>query len=284
MPHRPHRTSHRRLALHEGFLRHAGGRWARISGLIALLAVVVYLADDPTPHAAGDTVYGYVLGVIATLLILWLAALGIRKRTHGRTPLKAWTSAHVWLGLALVVIATLHTGFEFGWNVHTLAYALMLLVVVSGLFGVAVYALVPERVAANRGERTERQMLDELRAIDRQLTLAAQPLGGAAIDLVRASLDENPFARGLWHRLVATEPYGPTAEARHAIGAIGGQDRAAVARVIALLSEKQASIARIHRHLHLRALLEIWLYLHIPATIALIAAVIAHIVAVFFYG
>ena len=54
--------------------------------------------------------------------------------------------------------------------------------------------------------------------------------------------------------------------------------------MIALLSEKQTSIARIHRHLHLRALLEIWLYLHIPATIALIAAMIAHIVAVFFYG
>ena len=35
--------------------------------------------------------------------------------------------------------------------------------------------------------------------------------------------------------------------------------------------------------MHLRALLEIWLYVHVPATIGLVAALIAHIVAVFFY-
>ena len=43
-------------------------------------------------------------------------------------------------GLSLIVIVTLHTGFQFGWNVHTLAYGLMLLVIVSGIFGIVVYA------------------------------------------------------------------------------------------------------------------------------------------------
>ena len=33
----------------------------------------------------------------------------------------------------------------------------------------------------------------------------------------------------------------------------------------------------------LKAMLEIWLYVHVPATFALIAALIAHIVSVFFY-
>ena len=42
-------------------------------------------------------------------------------------------------------------------------------------------------------------------------------------------------------------------------------------------------LARLRRHLRLKALLEIWLYVHVPATFALLAALTAHIVSVFFY-
>lgn len=279
-------TQRARATLHESFLRHANARWARISGSFCLVLILIYLIDDPSPHPKGDTIYGYTLGTIGVLLILWLTALGIRKRTmtRGRWSLKAWTSAHVWLGLSLIVIGTLHTGFHFGFNVHTLAYALMMLVILSGMFGVAVYALLPQRLSENRGELTEAQMLEALRALDRQLHTAAQPLTGGAADLVRASLDEDAFGAGLWRRLSSAEPQGATAAARLTMGSVAiGQPADAVGRVRALLGEKQGLIARIHRHLHLRALLEIWLYVHVPVTIALIAALIAHVVAVFFY-
>ena len=85
---------------------------------------------DVRPRHNGGSWYGYLLGTIGALLILWLTLLGVRKRamTRRRWSLKAWTSAHVYLGLSLIVIGTLHTGFQFGWNVHTLAYALMMLV------------------------------------------------------------------------------------------------------------------------------------------------------------
>jgi hypothetical protein len=35
--------------------------------------------------------------------------------------------------------------------------------------------------------------------------------------------------------------------------------------------------------MRLKALLEIWLYVHVPATFALLAALAAHIVSVFYY-
>jgi len=272
--------------LHEGFLRHAKWRWARIATIISIVAIIVYLIDDPKPRPDGGTVYGYTLGTIGALLILWLTALGIRKRrmTSGRWSLKAWVSAHVWLGLSLLVIATLHTGFHFGWNVHTLAYGLMIIVIASGLFGITAYATLPARLSENRGELTETQMLEALRSIDRQIHEAAQPLSGASAALVLAALDEDVFSRNLWRRLRASDLHGPTAAAR---AALQGNDRSTpretVRRLQALLGEKQALLAQVARHLRIRALLEVWLYLHVPLTIALIAALIAHIVSVFFY-
>ncbi len=43
---------------------------------------------------------------------------------------------------------TLHAGFQFGWNVHTLAYALMCLVVASGVVGTVLYLRYPAQMSA----------------------------------------------------------------------------------------------------------------------------------------
>ena len=115
-------------------------------------------------------------GTIGAGLIVWLALLGIRKRamTRGRWSLKAWTSAHVYLGLALIVIGTLHTGFQFGWNVHTLAWVLMMLVIVSGIYGISVYAMLPQGLRDSRSEMTGPQMIEAVRQ-PRQADPASPP-------------------------------------------------------------------------------------------------------------
>ncbi|MGH6780688.1 MAG: hypothetical protein ACREB5_01090, partial [Sphingomonadaceae bacterium] len=175
--------------LHDGFLRHRHFKWLKISGALSLAVIVGYFLIDVTPRHNGGSWYGYVLGTIGALQILWLTLLGIRKRamTRGRWSLKAWTSAHVYLGLSLIVIATLHTGFQFGWNVHTLAYTLMMLVILSGIFGIIAYATIPAALSNNREEMTQPQMIDALRAIDRQLHDAAQPLDQHLAALVQGS-------------------------------------------------------------------------------------------------
>ena len=129
-------------ASHEGFLRHKGFFWGKIATLLCLIAIVAYMLIDVEPRPNGGSWYGYILGTIGALQILWLTMLGVRKRaiTRKKWSLKAWTSAHVYLGLSLIVIATLHTGFQFDWNIHTLAYVLMMLVILSGIYGVSAYA------------------------------------------------------------------------------------------------------------------------------------------------
>lgn len=274
---------------HEGFLRHASFRWLKTAAIISLLAIVSYLLIDVQPRHNGGSWYGYTLGTIGVLFILWLSLLGIRKRkmSRGHWSLKAWTSAHVYLGLSLIVIGTLHAGFQLGWNVHTLAYVLMMIVILSGIWGIIAYATLPRVMSANRDQTTEAQMLASLRSIDRQLHDAAQPLGQQHAELVRSSLDQDPFGGGIFRRLTNRYPACKTRKAHDDILLMTGNqprvDDDPLEKVDSLLGRKRAILARTRKHLQLKAMLEIWLYFHVPLTFALIAALVAHIVSVFFY-
>lgn len=271
----------RRDSDHVSFLKHRGYRWLWIALGLSGASIAGYALIDQQPRPNGGTWYGYTLGTIGLGLILWLSLLGVRKRriNPGAWSLKAWTSAHVYLGLSLIVVGTLHTGFQIGWNVHTLAYVLMLLVIATGIYGVVVYATLPASLSANRKEMTRAQMLDALTAIDRQLESAAQPLGRAEADLVIAALAQDVFHGGAWGRLTGSYPRCATTRALKGMG--GASDE--VARVAALLEKRREQLAQIRGALRIRALLEVWLFIHIPLTIALIAALTAHVISVFYY-
>ncbi|HSG57803.1 MAG TPA: hypothetical protein VLA45_20315 [Paracoccaceae bacterium] len=276
-------TGRTRESDHEGFLAHKGMRWLKVALVMCLVAITAYLLVDVEPRHNGGTWLGYTLGTIGAGLIVWLALLGVRKRnmTRGKWSLKAWTSAHVYLGLALIVVATLHTGFQFGWNVHTLAYGLMMLVIASGVWGISVYASLPSKLADNRRGMTKQQMLASLDALDRQLESAAQPLGRAEADLVIAALEQDPFAGGLITRMSGRNPRCRT---RAALDHMPERsDDPATQKVLSLLRKREAQLDQIRRHLRLRAMLEVWLYIHVPVTIALLGALTAHIVSVFYY-
>ncbi|MFY8047959.1 MAG: hypothetical protein ACOVNS_03990 [Erythrobacter sp.] len=271
----------RRDSGHVSFLKHKGFRWLWIALALSGISIAGYLMIDQQPRPNGGSWYGYTLGTIGFGLIIWLSLLGVRKRriNPGVWSLKAWTSAHVYLGLALIVIGTLHTGFQIGWNVHTLAYVLMLLVIITGIYGVVVYATLPASLSANRNEMTRAQMLDALTAIDRQLESAAQPLGRAEADLVIAALAQDVFAGGPLARLTGSYPGCATTRALRGMGGTGE----ATTRVAALLEKRREQLDQIRGALRIRAMLEIWLFIHIPLTIALIAALTAHVISVFFY-
>jgi hypothetical protein len=276
-------------ASHEGFLRHRNFRWLKIALLLSSLALLGYALVDVHPRHNGGSWYGYTLGTVGALLILWLTMLGLRKRamTRGRWSLKAWTSAHVYLGLSLVVIATLHSGFQLGWNVHTLAWALMMAVILSGLFGIAAYSTLPAELSNSRAEMTKPQMVDAVVKLDRQLQTAAQPLGHEDTRIVSLSIEDDAFRGGLVRRLSGKYAHCRTAaalaEMRRRLALATGEQADAIEAVVSLLERKAAALDRIRKHLRIKALLEVWLYVHVPLTFALIAALGAHIVSVFFY-
>ena len=49
------------------------------------------------------------------------------------------------------------------------------------------------------------------------------------------------------------------------------------------MARKQELVDRARRAVALKARLDLWLYIHVPLSLALLAALIAHVVSVFFY-
>lgn len=275
---------------HESFLRYRSFRYLKLSLLGLAIAIALYMAPlHPTERANGGTPFGYTLGGVCTALILWLTWIGVRKRRHpmSGTRFKGWLSAHVYLGSALLFLVPLHSGFQFGWNVHTLAYALMVLVILSGAFGVYLYASLPHQITENRPGRKLEQLFGELGALDAECEALAKELPDAIAHATAAAVAERPGGRGLVSQLAGPPKYSPTVGALELVRAEGrrlAEERQRDATALAeVLARKLLLLGQVRRDLRYQARLRSWLFLHVPITFGLLVAVAIHIFVVFYY-
>ena len=306
-----------RDAIHTGFMRHRGFRWAKFALSLCLVCIAAYIWHEPLDAPNGGTWLGYTLGGIGAGLILFLTWLGVRKRRYRSSfgTLKGWTSAHVYLGFALIVISTLHTGFQFGLNIHTLTYVLMWLVVLSGVYGIVVYSKLPLEIARLHAGSTRDAWIEELLDLNEQALKLAEPMGEevhrkvvASVEKVqiggslrrqlygpkalRSSEDSRPLLQSRIESLLKLpKPTGSTVQPNTVVfmaGQLGGTDKTEqelqrLQQLLELIGRRNALADRINRDIALSARLQVWLLFHVPITFALIAALIAHVVSVFFY-
>ena len=310
--------------MQESYVNYRNFFYLKVALGLCALAILAYGLHHPSEPPNGGTWLGYTLGTLGAALIAWLAWFGVRKRRYSGTQdrLVAWLSAHIYLGSTLVVITTLHAGFQLGWNVHSLAYLLTLLVVASGFYGLYAYVSYPRELAANRGGTTREAMIADVAELDREcLTLADEVdkeahkvvlqsieetvLGGSVLEQLfgdparrsasvglNKSLDqvrqkiEARIARGVpqIQNLQEQEATAISFLAEHLIADGGGPQRLEnITRLFELITRKRALVERIQRDIQLQSRLAFWLYLHVPLSIGLLAALFCHVFAVFFY-
>ena len=151
--------------IHNSVLNWRSGFYGKVALALVVITSVTYVFHKPGGIPNGGTWLGYTYGTIGFGLIAWLAWFGVRKRQYGpkKALLEDWLSSHIYLGTALLVVATLHTAFRFGWNVHTLAFVLMTLVIFSGIFGIYAYRRYPALMTANRGGAAFKQIIGDIR-------------------------------------------------------------------------------------------------------------------------
>ncbi len=295
--------------IHENILQYRGGRYLWWSLAIAFGSVALYFSQDSGQPRNGGTWQGYVLGTVGALLIVWFGLLGIRKRRYRSSlgSVQGWTSAHVYLGTVLLLIATLHCAGQFGWNVHTLAYALMCVVIGSGLFGMYTYLLYPRLISDVRSGKSRAALFGELFELDKRARDLARQCDADVQSAILSSIARTSLGGGVAAQLLGRDgsQFVPgSADRNEAVSAsLSNRDQQAAIDVVAqriprankrtevaslqsllsVLSRRQAILRRLRRDVRLQGWLRIWLYVHVPLTAGLLAALLAHIISTFVY-
>jgi hypothetical protein len=117
------------------------------AAVVSLVAYIVYAVLAPNGPRGGSFM-GLFFAALGTGVIVFECLLGLRKRYPASRlgKVKTWVRGHVWLGLLSFLLILLHSGFRWG---HGLAGALMWMfavILVSGVFGVALQNWIPRRM------------------------------------------------------------------------------------------------------------------------------------------
>jgi hypothetical protein len=278
---------------HPSVFEHHSYRYLKVALVLTVLGLASYIYMKPpgesVPYPFGATVTGYALGILAAVIMLILTLFGLRKRRYaaGRSTLAGWLSAHIYLGISVPVLATLHCGFSFGWNIHTTAYALMMCVVLSGVWGMFRYTIVPRAITENMGEETLEQTMDAITELERQIRRDVLELPDEINVLTEKTLAVTRIGGGAFAQLRAKTNSARTAQTLKLLEQRGAAGKAEQGRrtrdLYSLLTRRSSLIERASRDIQLRARLQFWLIFHVPLTLAMWVALIAHITSVFYY-
>ncbi len=280
---------------HQGFLEYRHFRYLKLAWWVVALASIfyiwhrLYLFQTPGRLGYGGTWPGYFFGVSAASLMVWLAWLGIRKRRYnGSSNTQGWLSAHVYLGCAVVVLASLHCGFELGWNTHSLAYVLMWVVVGSGIYGVVVFNRIPSRLTETMGDATLSSLMLQLQDIDTETLRLALTLPDEYNALILDATNHTRLQGTVLENLLGTVARNcPTTRAVASIERLNQNLNADSARsgreIYGQMIRRKGLVDKIRQVHGLSAKLRLWLLLHVPMSMALLVTLVAHIVSVYIY-
>ena len=293
--------------MYQSFLVFGKARYLLQAASVTAIAVLLFVLHESPEGPNGGTWYGYTMGTIGALLIVWLALFGVRKRSYasGMGSVQGWLSGHVYFGVALLIVATLHSAGEIGWNVHSLSYVLMCIVIFSGFYGVYLYQVLPQKIAGNLAGRGRDEIYGKIAELDRRgQRLAAGTLPDVQIAVTSAiertavlpdtyqlvpGQDSSrvllPATDGSGSRLTSNSNQETilTYLADQMSGSHGGEETVVLRDLVDLFTERRRLLNVLRNDNRMQAHLKDWLYIHLPITFVLLVALTVHVITVFLY-
>jgi hypothetical protein len=272
------------------FLTYRSGLWCWISSAAALGLVLHYFIYQSRTVAYGGSIEGLLYGVAGTGLIGVLMYLGIRRRSYASNTgtLQGWVSAHIYLGLLTLLLIPMHAGFRFGWDVHTLAFVLLAVVVLSGVVGLFLYRNIPGRLTRYESAQQADKIDPEIARLLSDMRALVKDKSDALVQIYKAELgtSQRRAPKG-WSLLLKGQGADlltvRSEDLAKKVSTIPPSDQATFQILSQLLLKKTQLEVNLLHQMRLRNALQAWLYVHVPVSIAMVFAVGVHLIAVFLY-
>jgi hypothetical protein len=131
---------------------------------VATAIYVVYAAASPAGPSGGSAI-GLMFGIAGSLCMIFAGLLAARKKVPvwrlGRA--QTWMRGHLWLGLLSLPLILFHGGFRFGGPLTTMLMVLLIVVVLSGIFGAALQHCMPPVMTVRIPMETIFEQIDRVR-------------------------------------------------------------------------------------------------------------------------
>jgi predicted membrane channel-forming protein YqfA (hemolysin III family) len=263
-------------------------RWIFLILFIATIAIYFNYSKEEFPH--GGSPIGLAYGTIGYALILLLAFFGIRKRWYRSTfgTLEQWLQSHIYLGLLVLVILLFHTGGRFNDKVAVATLVLVIIVVASGIVGAILYVTVPRLLTEVESNLTVADLSDQLNQLGRNMARIASGRSGPfqrIHDELEKQATPGPLAGWtlVFSRLARRRKQDAGDWAR-LLGLVPKEEQEDLRQMLVLSRQRRELLLRLIFQQRYKNVLEFWLYIHVPFTIALLLFALVHIAAVFYYG
>jgi hypothetical protein len=220
--------------------------WALVSLAILAFSAFVYVLDafEAPQGPRGGSVIGLTFGLIGFAFMIFAALLGARKRVPtwrvGRA--QAWMRGHLWLGFLALPMIVFHGGFHFGGTLTRVLMWLLIITVVSGVFGAALQHYIPRVMTTDVPLETIYDEISRVRTLLREEAERAIESLCGNLGLVRSSSNEGLRAGGF----TAVRTISASAVPLRTSAAVSAGASAAVAAApeIILLSEEESAPLR----------------------------------------
>ena len=149
------------------------------------------------------------------------------------------------------------------------------------------YSTVPGGLTRDRAGRRFDSFLAEIADIDAECRSVASAAPNEVARSAQLSLEDTRIGGGLLRQLSGRNPGCGNARAIDGVLAaragLDDESRQDADRIAELLTRKEAVLGSIRGDLRQRALLNSWLVVHVPLSLATVAAVVVHVFVVFWY-